>query len=500
MHNAVNQTGQRYGDTFLRLTALTLLLSGAAIWESLHLLSLQNPEIWGHLRIGTWILQNEAWPHTGIFSQAANHPWRDFSWGYDALLASGYRLLGFRVIPGCLMGFRVALAVTAFFLAGGQRNFWSAVLLSGIAQYILAAPNIGPLEVSIIFFGIELLILLNAAKTVDRKILFILPVLFLFWASLDTGFVYGIGLYILFLMALALMQGFAGKWQWTSRVKIPVGTATVAGTLCVIASLATPYGYHAYPAFLTSQNSAVNVYLADYGAMRFHQPQDYVLLLLAMTAFVGLGVRRRGFDFFQTAALVGCMALAFHAQRDSWLLVLAATAVIGDIIGRSKELSSQRSLYLMPHGITALLASIVLVLIAFEIWVPRKRELLLDEVAKWYPARASAHIRQHGLPTPLFNSYAWGSFLVWYLPEYPVAIDGRRGLYPDDEAVNYFKVMKADMPYQEYPPLRFARTLLLDKTEVMAEALRELPGFQVAYEDEISLVLIQDHAENERGR
>jgi hypothetical protein len=40
--------------------------------------------------------------------------------------------------------------------------------------------------------------------------------------------------------------------------------------------------------------------------------------------------------------------------------------------------------------------------------------------------------------------------------------------------------------------MKRARTLLLERQSVMSEALRGLPGFQVAYEDSISIVLLQE--------
>ena len=81
---------------------------------------------------------------------------------------------------------------------------------------------------------------------------------------------------------------------------------------------------------------------------------------------------------------------------------------------------------------------------------------------------------------------------MWYLPEYPLAIDGRRGLYPEEEEVDYFKVMNVEIPYQSFSLMKQASTLLLDKIGPMGEALRGLPAFRVAYEDEISIVLWQD--------
>ncbi len=113
----------------------------------------------------------------------------------------------------------------------------------------------------------------------------------------------------------------------------------------------------------------------------------------------------------------------------------------------------------------------------------------MQQTAKSQPVGACDYIRGHGLPQPLFNPYEWGGFVSWYLPEYPVSIDQRRGLYPEDEQITYFKVMNAEVGYREYAPMKNARTLLFTKQSVMAEALRGMPGYRVAYEDELSLVL-----------
>jgi hypothetical protein len=48
--------------------------------------------------------------------------------------------------------------------------------------------------------------------------------------------------------------------------------------------------------------------------------------------------------------------------------------------------------------------------------------------------------------------------------------------------------MNADIPYRDFPPMNQARTLLMDKASIMGQALRGVTGFQVIYEDEISIV------------
>ncbi len=69
-----------------------------------------------------------------------------------------------------------------------------------------------------------------------------------------------------------------------------------------------------------------------------------------------------------------------------------------------------------------------------------------------------------------------------------MAIDGRRGLYPEETELGYFKAMNADIPYRQFPPMNRARTFLMDKAGIMGEALRGVKGFQAIYEDNLSIV------------
>jgi hypothetical protein len=474
-----------------RIVALVVLLSVAAMIESASLSALHDEQIWGQLRAGTWILENKTWPHTGLFSQAANLPWRDFNWAYDVMAALLFRAFNLSAIPALLTSFRFALAALTFALAGGLKtNFWSALTLSAVAQYVLGTMGPGPTSASVVFFGIELLLLLEICRTANLRTLYALAILFLLWANVDIGFVYGIGLYVLFLVGLSLEQT---KWFAAHDAQIPINRAWLTGSACVLASMVNPYGYRSYVAFFAEQSSAANEYLTPYKAMSFHRPQDYVLLLLAMIGFLALGLRRSRSPFL-LAALVAGAFMAFHAQREGWIVVLVSIVVIGVSIPASDTEPADPMHRNWKWQIVAPGLAVAFVFLAL-LRMPSSREQLLAKVAENYPVAASDYIRENHLPHPLFNSYGWGSFLTWYLPEYPVAMDVRRGLYPEEEETSYFKVMNIDVPYQSFEPMTRSRTLLMDKSDVLAEALRDTSGFQVAYEDHLAIVLLQEQKE-----
>jgi len=546
----------------LRIPVLLLLFAAAAAMEALRLTSLStltNRDIWLHLETGLWILQHHALPHNGIFSQSGDLPWSACSWAYDVLLAAAYRLLDLRAIPLLLMLSKAALAFVTFLLAGGlsdglaparvntesqphtEGKFWLAIFLSIVAQYILGAVPVGPGYCSVLLFAVELLLLIEFRRSGNFHLLYWLPALFLLWANLDVQFVYGIGLLLLFVTA-----NYFAEWRpEEGKAPLPaVSRKTALGVvaLSLLATLLTPYFYRPWTVFFSTATSAANRYFGDFHAMSFHQPQDYLLLLLTMSAFLALG-RRRSRDLFSIGLLIACAALSFHSQRDVWLVTLAALAVVstrypvagsqtltakdgarteipGSLASENRVLrreptKNQRSKSRFPQGLkpASLMAfggtaeavpfpnSFMRLLLGTGYWVLAlaivvavmaaliPREKMRAKLAGTYPVAAADAVRSQQLPQPIFNSYEFGGFLIWYLRDYPVAIDGRADLYGPDFMIQYSKAMNADIPYSAYPAMSQARTLLLARNSIMADALAGLPAFKVVYRDNVAVVL-----------
>jgi len=528
---------------------MTALFVAAGILEARSVSSLAakgSSDVWWHLRTGLWILQNHTLPHAGLFSQMAERPWRAVSWIYDVKLAVFYRLLGLRAIPIFAVGFKAALAVVTFLLARGHRgNFWAAVMVSAVAQYVLGGMAPAPVYGSVLFFGIELVILLEsrrgrcpsgakapstlsarngAAKAASLqseaqqgplggsqqlslrysrpKVLLWLVPLFLVWANVDAQFVYGLGSLILFLLARVVEEWWGEPAKAGSRAKesgaggAAIGRLTAITGACFVATLVTPYFYGPYEVFLAKAFSAANVYLPDTYAPGFRQPQDYVLVLFVMAAFLAVGLRRST-DIFLIALLAITTALAFHSRQDIWVVVLAVPAVMGEMFDgvelRDEAGKRRRALDRSEFGMTefwiAAGSAAVILVAAVAVVMPRGEGKLLAKAGENYPVEACNYIRENRLPQPIFNSLEWGGFLTWYLPEYPVAIDGRIDVYGDDFIVEYSRMMNADVRYTQFAPIANAQTIVLPRTAIMAQALGSLPAYKVVYSDDVAIVL-----------
>ena len=480
----------------LRVLILTALFSAAAIYELVKLFALATPEVWLHLRTGLWILENRSIPHTGLFSQSSILPWIDSTWGFDMLLAVAYHLFGLRAIPIVLMVLKAALAVVTFLLArAGRINFWGAVVLSAIAQFVISSLQPLPYVFSILFFAIELWLLVRSRQTGKTKSLFWLPALFVLWANLHAQFVCGVLLLILFLISLLLEAGLRKSGMgWLSERLQPVGIkqAGIATSLSILATLLNPYTFHVWSVFKSLYSAVGFEHFSEMSSMNFRHPQQFALMLLVMMAFLSLG-RRRRLEIFELLALFGATLIAFRIERDGWMAVLVAVSVLSE------------GLRFLPHAIASEGAvkirwerpmSVALTVVAVSVaclLVP-PAPALMDKVSKNFPAKACDYIVANHLPPPLFNSYVWGGFLTWYMPQYPVTVDSRVELYGEETLSNYFDIVSGKELLESQPMVARARVLLLEKDSAISKALMNLPGlkaqYSLAYEDEMAAVFV----------
>ncbi len=481
-----------------RIAVLLGLFTVAALYQAAHLSALTDPDIWWHLRTGTWMLQSHAIPHDGLFSQSAALRWVDCNWGFDLLVGTAYSVFGLRGLPVLLMVLQIAIAAALFLLARGrQKNFWPAAILAAVAQYCISGLKPSPALVSILFFALELTLLLHSRRSGQIRPLLWMPLLFVVWVNLDRQFVYGLLALLLFYGAMVadhLGRRFGSLWLNNHCPHLFLGVTTAVFGACVLATLASPYTYHLHELIWQgATNTVADHYLPEFHSMRFRQSQDYLTMLLAMTSFLLLG-RRRSRDLFQLSLLVICSVISFRLQRDTWLVTLVAVGIIGSSFPTNDQEEVQGRVEPARRWTGLVTTAMVLATMAAgALRLPNRDTVLMAKVAETFPVRAGDYIGQNRLPQPLFNSYYWGGFLTWYLPEYPVVIDGRIDLYRDTYNLPYFKLTQAEIPLESHPGFRQAQTFLLEAKSPIAEALAVLPGFRVAYRDDLACVLVRSN-------
>ncbi len=165
---ALAQFRPLFRHRLVQLAGLTVLLGGIGTIAFQLKLCILDVDLWWHLKVGDWIIEHSAVPHTGILSRtAANRPWVAYSWGYEVLLSRAYAwsgLLGIGIF-GTLLTLGVAYSIYWMLLRLSGR-FWFSCIGAGIVSSAFLFNGMPrPFFFSIGLFAITLTLLLEANRS-----------------------------------------------------------------------------------------------------------------------------------------------------------------------------------------------------------------------------------------------------------------------------------------------------------------------------------------------
>jgi hypothetical protein len=390
-------------------------------------------DIWWQLKVGEWIVEHRGFPHTGILSRtAANRPWAAYSWGYEVLLSRAYAWFGLVGVGmfGTLLTLAVAYAVY-WMVRRLSGKFWVACILATVScSAFLFSLMPRPVFLSMILFAVTLTLIFESQRTGRAQVLYWLPLVFLVWANCHIQFVYGIFVVALF-TAVHLLQQVAAYFgvalDFAPPSQLPARKLLFIFAACVLATCLGPYSYHLYAVvFAYAGSKFPYTFIREFQALTFRAYSHYVELLLAGAAFFTLG-RQKRVDLFKLALLTVASVVAFRTMRDSWFLCITAAACIADTWGKEGEREPGETL----SQTAAVLAAVALFLFLIARNVGFDTRGLDAAMSSVFPVKAVNFLRQNPQPGPLYNTFDWGGFLTWYMPDQPVAIDGRTDLYGD---------------------------------------------------------------------
>jgi len=481
---------QRRPLQMLVLAGLLTAVAGRALLLKFSVLDL---DVWWHLKVGDWIVEHRAFPHTGILSRTArDRPWAAYSWIYEVLLSRAYAWFGLVGVGvfGTLLTLAVAYAVY-WMIRRLSGKFWVACILGTVtcsAFLFNLMPR--PVFLSMILFAVTLTLVLESQRAGRAEILYWLPLVFLVWANCHIQFVYGIfavGLFTGVHLLQQLRTHFGAVPDFALPSRLPALKLLLIFAACVLATCLGPYSYHLYAVIFAYAGSKFPyTFIREFQALNFRAYSHYVELLLAGAAFFALG-RQKRVDLFKLALLAVASVVAFRTMRDSWFLCIAAAACIADSWGEGLVHESSETL---PEK--AAVAAVVALLLFLFARNSSFDTLGLDAaMSSVFPVKAVNFLRQNPQPGPLYNTFDWGGFLTWYMPEYPVAIDGRTDLYGDELDMRFFDSERGDDSYISDPYLNESGVVLLQKQKPLAAVLSADQRFQMIYEDRLAVVFVR---------
>jgi hypothetical protein len=469
-----------------------------------------------HIRNGQQIT------HTDTFSYTMHgQPWYAWEWLYDMLIAAIHQWLG---LNGVVFFTAVVIAATfalvlRFTLRGGGSLPVAVILLlfavGASTIHFFARPHVLSWLLTIIWF--QLLNTLEAASETaahpeqDRR-LFWLPVIMLLWANLHGGFLLGIALCVIYLIA-GLIRYFPDRedrqkiGRWLKRL-------AVASLLSLLATFLNPYGYklHVHIYQYLSNRFLMN-HIDEFLSPNFHGvAQQYFAALLLITV-AAVATKRQKLRLSHLVVIIFAAYSGLYASRNLPVSSILLTMIVAPIMSASifdtdalqRMTPRLRALILRGNAfanrmtdmelrfrghlwpVLALLLGLLVCIQHGRLGGRQVMEARFD--AKRFPVQAVEVTAQRGIQDPIFAPDYWGGYLIYrFFPEARVFVDDRHDLYGDGFLKDYLKVMHVQPDWEKFLNERQVHWVLAPAGSSLANILKENPSWKMTYEDNTAVL------------
>lgn len=474
---------------------------------NLTLQPLVEPDFGWHLRTGIDLLSHE-WhmPQTDPYSHTMPEwPWVEHAWLTDGIIAIIYTGLGASGGLGVIVFF-AGIITGAFLLAAATARAGRTVQCLAMAGAAwVALPFLGARIQMITLLGLALVLWLwSRYQTRQSASLWMVPPLVLLWANLHGGFTAGLFTFGLILSVAAVIRLIAdARPQFVDCIEEPVLSWRQINHMAVILGIAlsvtliNPYGWRLYQEIGQSLSDRFMIdTLQEWQPVSVsHRAGMTYVVFLASLGLAMLCFYRR-VEPTRWAVLGVFLALSLRHWRNVpfFLLVsipLAAEmvqVVIGWLADKVPTFRHQMRQWLI--GVTVAVAAGI-VLLGSE-HLERVAESGLSPAKFFetteYPIEAVQWIQEHRseLGERLYNDYGFGGFLLWWLPDEKIFIDGRMPAWRIGDRWIFYDYIA--LTSWDHPALgvldKYAVDWAMTTTgEILDRALSLQPAWRVRYTD-----------------
>ncbi|GAB4508912.1 MAG: hypothetical protein OHK0046_02790 [Anaerolineae bacterium] len=465
-----------------------------------------DTDTWWHIRSGEYTL-NEGMIYTDPFSHTMRgENWVNHSWGSQMLIYGAWQAAGNVGLALYMAVLATAGMAVIYQMCAGDVYLRSFALVIGAAT---AAVFWSPRPQMVSFFlstVILYLLYLYKRKQVDR--LWFIPPLMLLWGNMHAGFSIG---YIFIggvIGGEVLANLFNPQGQHVISLK-RLRKLVLVTLVSVPALMINPYGVQMLLVpFETVSIGALRDFIQEWNSPNFQERQTWPFIMLLLFTFGAAGASRLRLDWSDFALFSGTAFMSLLAGRNIAVFAVVATPIftyhLADVFQeRGWVFASARRVSVMQGRLNALLAGVIVLgtlVVALGILNPVTVEKAQRELL---PVQVSAFIAAEMPRGPMFNSYNWGGYLMFALPEYPVYTDGRTDLYGSDFLLRYLRTAAGRDDWRGVLREDGVNLVVIEQGSGLAQSLQTEPGWTQIYPtadlvDEKAAVFVRDEPlENE---
>lgn len=474
----------RLAVPLLALTLLTILIC---------MTRYADYDLWWHLRLGETIFSTKALPWLDSFSYtvAGRHQFTG-EWLADLLIfltfdSGGF--LGLNLLKAML------LSITGFFLYKQMKSDSGDVTGAAAAAIItlvlvLFAVRfrlfVRPYLFSLPFMAIFLYLINRWRSGNSDRLIYLLPLLMLFWANMSVGAVFG-----LFLIGVATLLEIIERRSWQF---VPVLLLSIA------ASLANPETYHLHTLALDLTSDPYRELIGEYQPVTtdilFGSGLRYTLCfqILAVGGSLYFLLFRGWKNLFLLLVFIFLLYESFRQIRLVELFSLVAAPCFALFLTRSAALLPE-----IPARLKTLfnpvLALAILALIPWTVFNSPVYAFGIGAKEGAFPEKALQFLDENRINGRMFNSYAFGGYAIWRAKERSVFIDGRyRRVYTPAEYGEYKRILESADAWKDGEQKHGYDYALLEYDLMSRRFPSHLPGnpaWALVYWDNHSLVYLK---------
>ncbi len=470
----------------------------------LALFPLTSVDVWLHLGVGQEIVQRGEIPTTGWGSRLfPEREWIAHEWLFQT---NFYRVHDAYGATGLILLRALAAALTTVVLLWATRQAgagpYAACAAAGLGMYVGFTQLFWPARPQIVtqlFLPIVLAILFRGREG-RRRLLLLIPLILALWVNLHGGYIIGLGMVFVFLLAEVVGPAFGRESDpaWRRALLLTLGAGTLACLLnpYTFEALVYPFRYYLGDPITSGNEEWKRLVLGD---LRLFEG-------LALATLVAVLVARPGRDLVHVLLGIGFLYMAVVSRRHAVLAALVLAIGLGAswtrlwgegwghgsvraVVGRVRGSPSLRALATLAVLLVGFSATLLAPLGARYLWGDHRR-LPVDEVD---------YIEKHDLVDGLFNQYEWGGYLIYRFPgRDPVFIDGRNDLYGSEHTEAYKAALRVDGGWaatRERLDGWGVKTVLLEtggkgRVSPLAEALRLDPHWDLRFLGPVGAVFV----------
>jgi hypothetical protein len=423
--------------------------------------------------------------------------WINHSWGAQVILYGAWRLAGNLGLAVLMAGLATGGMYFVYRMSAGSVYLRSFALVLGAAT---AAVFWSPRPQMFSFFlSAVVLYLLHLHKREGTDRLSLIPVVMGVWGNLHAGFSIG---FIFLAGSIAgeilgnlFNPGGAHVVPWRGIRKMALVTLLSAAALVV-----NPYGLQMLTVpFQTVSIGALQAYIQEWNSPNFHERQTWPFIALLLGVLGAAGGSGRRLDWTDFVLVSGTAFMALLAGRNIAVFAVVATPVFAYHLNAMLEergwaIRPVRFASPMMARVNVILLTVVLLGSLAKVLLVLDTETVEAAQTEFLPVEVARYLNREAPDGPMFNSYNWGGYLMFAVPQYRVFVDGRTDLYGDAFLRRYLQTATGGDGWRETLDEYSVNLVVVEAASGLAARLRDDPGWRLDYEDKQAVAFVRSGA------